>query len=84
MVELLYEIQRDRIPRLLGNWKLFKKSVRSMVHRLCMGTSGAQFAVILDIGLKSQPVVMHTYDMKGLRLAKVSCEGMVMQVLKNT
>ena len=49
-----------------------------------MRTGGAQFAVILDVGLKSQPVVMHTYGVKGLHLAKVSCEGMVMQVLENT
>ena len=55
-----------------------------MAHRLGAQTSGAQFAVILDIGLKSRPVVLHTYGVKGLRLAKVSCEGMVMQVLKNT
>ena len=48
-----------------------------------MGTGGAQIAVILEVGLKSRPVVMHMYSVKGLRLAKVSCEGMVMQVLKN-
>ena len=46
-----------------------------------MGTSGAQFAVILDVGLKSQPVVLHTYGVKGLCFAKVSCKGMVVQVL---
>ena len=63
---------------------LCKKSVRPMAHRFCVGTGGAQFAVILDVGLKSRPVVMHTYGVKGLRLAKVSCEGMVVRVLKNT
>ena len=60
-----------------GNRKLFEKSVRSMAHRLGVQTSGAQFAVILDVGLKSRPVVLHTYGMKGLHLAKMSCEGMV-------
>ena len=54
------------------------------MHRLGARTSGAQFAVILDVGLKSRPVVLHMYSMKGLRLAKVSCKGMVMRILKNT
>ena len=58
--------------------------LRWMAHRLGVRTSGAQFAVILDIGLKSRPVVFHTYSVKGLHLAKVSCEGMVVHVLKNT
>ena len=42
-----------------------------------MGTGGAQIAVIFDVGLKSQTVVMHMYGMNGLCLAKVSCKGMV-------
>ena len=39
--ELLYEIHRDGVPRLLGNGKLFEESVRSVAHRFGMGTSSA-------------------------------------------
>ena len=53
------------------------------MHRLGARTSGARFAVIRDVGFKSRPVVLHTYGMKGLCLAKVSCKGMVVHVLKN-
>ena len=49
-----------------------------MAHGFGMHTSGAQFAVVLDVGLKSQPVVLHTYDVKGFCLAKVSCKRVVM------
>ena len=72
------------MPWLLGYRKLFKKSVRSVAHRPGAQTSGTQFAVIFDVGLKPRPVVLHTYGMKGLCLAKVSCKGMVVRVLKNT
>ena len=37
-----------------------------MAHRLCTETSGAQFAVVFNVGLKSWPVVLHTYGMKSL------------------
>ena len=67
-----------------GIGSCLRKSIRSMAHKLGARTSGARFAVILDVGLKSRPVVLHTYGVKGLRLAKVSCEGMVVRVLKNT
>ena len=50
-----------------------------MAHRLGMQTSGTWFSVIFDVGLKPRPVVLHTYSVKGLRLAKVSCEGMVVR-----
>ena len=66
-----------------GTGSCLRKSIRPMVYRLCAGIGGAQFAVILDVGLKSWPVVMHMYGVKGLCLAKVSCEGMVVRVLKN-
>src|SRR5882724_13311118 len=81
---LLYEIHGYGIPRLLGNRKLLEKSVGFVVHRFGMGTSGARFAVVLDVDWKSGPIVLHTELMKGLRLTGMTCKGMVVQVLKNT
>ena len=54
-----------------------------MAHRFGMHTSGTQFAVVLDIGLKSGPVVLCMYGVKGLHLAKVSCKRVVVRVLEN-
>src|SRR5882724_7038749 len=58
--ELLYEIHGYGIPRLLGNRKLLEKSVGFVVHGFGMGTSGARFAVVLDVDWKSRPIVLHT------------------------
>jgi len=78
-----YEIHRYGIPRLLGNQKLLEKSIGFVAHRFGMGTSGAQFAVVLDVDWKSRPIVLHTDLMKGLHLTKMTCKGMVMWVLEN-
>src|SRR5882724_1856337 len=80
--ELLYEIHVYGIPRLLGNRKLLEKSVGFVVHRFSVGTSGARFAVVLDIDWKSRPIVLHMDLMKGLCLTKMTCKGMVMRVLE--
>src|SRR5882724_10565567 len=82
--DLLYEIHGDGIPRLLRNQKLLEKSVGFVAHRFGMGTSGARFAVVLDIDWNSRPIVLHADLMKGLRLTEMTCKGMVMRVLENT
>ena len=80
---LLYEIHGNGIPRLLGNQKLLEKSVGFVAHRFGTGTSGTQLAVVLDIDGKSGPVVMHVDLVQCLHLTKMSCKGVVMQILKN-
>jgi len=59
MRELLYEIHGYGIPRLLRNQKLLEKSIGFVAHRFGAGTSGARFAVVLDIDWKSRPIVLH-------------------------
>ena len=80
----LYEIHGNGIPRLLRNQKLLEKSVGSVAHRFGVGTDGTQFAVVFDIDWKSRPIVVHSDLVKSLCLTKVTCKGVVMQVLKNT
>ena len=49
-----------------------------------VGTSGARFSVVFDIDWKSGPIVLHVDLMKSLRLTKMTCKRMVMQVLENS
>src|SRR5882672_3165124 len=81
--ELLYEIHGNGIPRLLGNWKLLEKSIRSVAHRFGAGTDGTRFAVVFDIDQKSGPIVVHADLVKSLCLTEVTCKGVVVRVLKN-
>src|SRR5882724_10439439 len=81
---LLYEIHVYGIPRLLGNQKLLEKSIGFVAHRFGVGTSGAQFSVVLDTDWKSGLIVLHADLMKGLHLSEMTCKGMVMRVLENT
>jgi len=53
--ELLYENPWIWNSKALGNWKLLEGSGGFVAHRFGMGTSGAQFAVVLDIDWKSGP-----------------------------
>ena len=80
---LLYEIHRDGVPRLLRNQKLFEESIRSVVHRFCVGASGAQFAVVFDEDRKSRPGILHVDCMKCLGLTEMTCKRMVVQVFQN-
>ena len=52
-------INRDGIPRLHQNRKLFEESVRFVAHRFGMGKNGTRFAVVFDAGRKSRPIVVH-------------------------
>ena len=54
-----------------------------MAHGFCMGTGGAQFAVVFDEVQKSRPSILHVDCMKCLGLTKMTCKGMVMRVLQN-
>src|SRR6266481_439072 len=82
--KFLNEIHGDGIPWPLRNGKLLEKPVWSVVHRFGARTSGARFAVVLDIGRESGPVVVEANLVKGLGLTIMSCKGMVVRVLKNT
>ena len=64
-------------PRLLGNRKLLEKSIQSVAHRFCVGTSGAQFAVVFDEDRESRPGILHLDCMKCLGLTKMTYKGMV-------
>jgi len=61
--------------------KLLEKSIGFVVHRSGMGTSGAWFAVVLDVDGSLDNVLACRLD-KGLRLTKMTCKGMVMWVLR--
>ena len=47
-----------------------------------LATSGARFAVVLDIDWKSRPIVLHTDLVKGLHLTEMSCKGVIVKVPK--
>ena len=48
-----------------------------------MGTDGTRLAVVFDIDQKSGPIVVHADFVKSLCLTKMTCKGVVVQVLKN-
>ena len=53
--QLLDEIYRDRIPGLLGYWKLLEESIRVMTLIFGMHTSCARLATVIDEGSESGP-----------------------------
>ena len=53
--QLLDEIHRNRIPGLLGYWKLLEKSIWLMMLRFGMYTSYARLAKVIDKGSESRP-----------------------------
>ena len=82
--EFLDEIQRNRIPRQIGDWKLLEKSVGLVAHRFIARTGGARLAIFFDEGWESGPVVLPSDCIKCCRLAIMACKGMIVQVLENT
>ena len=54
-----------------------------MAHGFCVGTSGAQFAVVFDEDRKSRPGILHVDCMKCLGLTEMTCKRMVVRVLQN-
>ena len=55
-----------------------------MAHGFCAGTGSARFSVVFDEVRKSGPSILHADCMKCLGLTKMTCKGMVVQVLQNT
>ena len=53
--QLLDEIHRDRIPGLLGYWKLLKESIWLMMLKFGTHTSCTRLAEIVDEGSESRP-----------------------------
>ena len=51
--QLLNEIHQDRIPGLLGYWKLLKESLWLMMLRFGTRASRARLAEVVDEGLES-------------------------------
>ena len=62
---------------------MLQKSVGSVTLWLGSHTGGAGLAVVLDEGAEERPSVVITNELKGLVLAKVSRDRMVMLVEKD-
>ena len=70
--QLLNEIHRDRIPRLLGYQKLLEKSIWLMTLRFGMHTSCTRLAEIVDEGSESQPLIFTADYRQGFIFTEVS------------
>ena len=80
--KFLDEIHGDGIPGSFQDWELLQESVRSVMLQLESHT-GAGLAIVLKKGAEEQPSVVITDKLKGLVLAKVSGDWMVMFVEQN-
>ena len=80
--QLLDEIYRDRIPGLLGYWKLLEKSIWLMTLRFGTHTSCARLAKVVDEGSESGPHIFMVDYQQIFILTKVSQEYMIMFVLE--
>ena len=80
--QLLDEIHRDRIPGLLGYWKLLKESIWLMALRFGTHTSHARLAEIVDEGSESRPCIFVVDYRQGFVLTEVSREYVIVFVLK--
>ena len=70
--QLLDRIHRDRIPGLLGYWKLLEKSIWLMMLRFGTHTSCARLAEIVDEGLESWPRIFMADYRQSFILTEVS------------
>ena len=80
--QLLDEIHRDRIPGLLGYWKLLKKSIWLMTLRFGMHASCTGFAEVIDEGLEPWPRIFAADYRQSFILTEVSREYVIVFVLK--
>ena len=65
------------------DWKLLQESIGSVMLFLGSHTGGAGLAAVLNKGAEEQPSVVITDELKGLVLAEVSGDQMVVFVEKN-
>jgi len=63
---------------------LLENSIGLVAHRFGMETNGTQFVGVLDIDRKYGTIVVHADLMECLHLTKMSCKGVIIQILKNT
>ena len=78
--KFLDEIHGDGIPGLFWDRKLLQKSVASMMLWFGSHTSGAGLAVVLDKGSEEWPSIVIMDELKGLVLAEVSGDWVVVFV----
>ena len=81
--KFLDEIHGEGVPGSFQDRKLLQESVGSVTLWLGLHTSGARLAVVLNEGVEEQPSIVVTDKLKGLVLAKVSRDWMVVFVEKD-
>ena len=79
----LDEIHGDGVPGLFQDQELFQESVGLVTLWLGSHTGGARLAVVLNEGAEEWPSVVIMDELKGLVLAKVSRDQMVVFVEKD-
>ena len=80
--QVLDEIHRDKIPGLLGYWKLLEKSIWLMMLRFGTHTSCARLAKVVDKGSESRPHIFVADYQQSFILTEVSQEYIIMFVLE--
>ena len=81
--KFLDEIHRDGVPGSFWDQKLLQESVGLVTLWLGSHTGGAGLAVDLNEGMKEQPSVVIMDELKGLVLAEVSGDWMVVFIEKD-
>ena len=78
--KVLDEIHGDGVPGSFQDQELLQESIGSVMLWLGSHTGGAGLAVVLNEGVEEQPSIVITDKLKGLVLAKVSRDWMVVFV----
>ena len=81
--KFLNEVHGDGVPGLFQDWELLQKSIGLVTLWLGSHTGGARLAVVLNEGIEEWPGVVVMDELKGLVLAKVSRDQMVVFVEEN-
>ena len=81
--KFLDEVHRDGVPGLFQNWELLQDSIGLVMLWLGSHTGGAELAAVLNKGVEERPSVVVTDKLKGLVLARVSRDQMVVFVEKD-
>ena len=82
--KFLDEVHGDEVPGLFWDWELLQESVGSVMLWLGSHKSGAGLAVVLNKGAEEWPSVVVTDELKGLILAIVFRDQMVVFVEEDT
>ena len=81
--KFLDEVYGDRVPGSFQDQKLLQEFIESVTLWLGLHTSGGGLAVVLDKGTEERPSVVVTDKLKGLVLAEVSGDRVVVFVEKD-